>query len=114
MPNSDLGLDCCVPGGLGHRRAVLEESEWGGQTIFEAEKLDMVRPGGGVAAAHLENVLHHAVHCRAGVAPDVLKQAQCTDMEDSFNWEFTKKEEEGRSGRGLAQLEESSKNLVVE
>ena len=70
MPNSDHCLDSCVTGGFGHRRAVLEE--WGGQTIFEAEKLDMVQPSGGVAAAHLVYVLYHAVLCRAGVAPDVV------------------------------------------
>jgi hypothetical protein len=45
----------------------------GGQTIFEAEKLDMVRPSGGVAAAHLQYVLHHAGHCRAGVTSDVVE-----------------------------------------
>ena len=73
MPDSHPGLDSCIPGGLGHGRRVLEQSEWGWQTILEAEELNMVRPSGGVPAAHLQYVLYHAVHCGAGVAPDVLK-----------------------------------------
>ena len=68
-----LGLDSCIPCVVGHGRIVLEESEWGLQTILEEEELDMVLPSGGVPAAHLQNVLYHAVYCGAGVAPDVLK-----------------------------------------
>ena len=73
MPDSDLGLDHGVPGGLGDCRGALEEREWGGQTILDAEELDMVRPGGGVPATHLQYVLYHAVYCGSGVAPDVVK-----------------------------------------
>ena len=71
MPDSDLCLDHGVPGGLGG--GALEEREWGGQTVLDAEELNMVRPGRGVQAAHLQYVLHHAVYCGCGVAPDVLK-----------------------------------------
>ena len=70
MPDSDLGLDHGVPGGLGG--GALEEREWGGQTVLDAEELDMVRPGGGGTAAHLQYVLYHVVNCEAGVVVEMF------------------------------------------
>ena len=53
---------------------------WRGELILLAEKLNMISPGGGVAAAHLQDVQHYAMDSAVRVAPDVVEDAECPDV----------------------------------
>lgn len=88
--------------------------ESGGELILLAQKLNMISPGGGVAAAHLQDVHHNAMDSAVGVAPDVVEGAECPDVEYCFYWKFTKEEVQCRNWRRLAQLQEASEDFVLE
>ena len=40
----------------------------------------MISPGGGVAAAHLQDAQHYAMDSAVRVAPDVVEDAECPDV----------------------------------
>ena len=40
----------------------------------------MISPGGGVSAAHLQDVHHNAMDSAVRVAPDVVEDTACPDM----------------------------------
>ena len=52
----------------------------------------MISPGGGVAAAHLQDVHQNGMDSGVRVAPDVVEDTECPDMEHCFYWKFTKEE----------------------
>ena len=68
----------------------------------------MVGPGDGALAAHLEDVEDHGVDGGVGVAPNIMENAKCADMQDSFNRKFTQKKVYGWDRGGLAEFENSS------
>ena len=74
----------------------------------------MVCPGGGGAAAHLQDVHHDGIDSGVRIAPDVEEDTECSDVEHCFYWKLTKEEVQRRNWRGLAELQESSEDFLLE
>ena len=58
----------------------LQEGEGWWKSIFLADKLDMVGPGGGGAATHLQYVQEHGVDSAGRVAPDIVEEVECANV----------------------------------
>ena len=58
-----------------------------------ANKLDMIRPCGGLAGAHLQYV--SVEDSAGGVASYVVEYAQGTNVQHSLNWEFSQEKVNG-------------------
>ena len=81
---------------------------------MQTEQLDVVGPGCGVAATHLQDIHHHGMDRGAGIGPDVVQEAESPDVENCFNWELAEEEVECGDGRGAAEFEEASQHFVLE
>ena len=86
MPASYLSFDKAVPVFFGPRWLLKQDREWRGQTILEANKLNVVGPGCRVTATHFEQVHNHGVHGSLGITGDIMEEAESSDMEDTFSW----------------------------
>ena len=60
------------------------------QVILLTDDTDMVGPSGGVFVAGLQDVLEHSVDSAAGIAPNIMEEAKCTQMEHPFNRKLAK------------------------
>ena len=67
-----LGINQGIPLFLSPRMLLLQERERWRKAIFLADKLQVVRPGGGVAPAHFQNIYNHGVDCGVGVTPYIV------------------------------------------
>ena len=74
----------------------------------------MIAPGGGGGVAHLKNIQDHFIHRSVLVAPDVVENSQGIDVQDGFSREMTKKKVDGWNWRCVAELQDSSQDLVLE
>ena len=104
MPCCDLGLDEGSPGKFRGWWCTLEKSKGRGKTIHLGQKLDMIRPGCGTAFTHFHDILNHVEYCKAGIAPDIVEEAEGSDVLDALNRQFTKQKVKGWCWRRLAQL----------
>ena len=84
------------------------------KSILQAEEPYMVTPCCRVSLAHHQNVFNNLVDSSVRAGPDGVEECEGSNMNLAFSWELTRQEVERRSWRCRAQLEKTSKGLVLE
>ena len=79
-----------------------------------AQELDVVAPCCGVAVTHLHDVGDHFEDSGVGVGPDIVEQIEGVDVQGCLCGELTQKKMKCWDWAGLAQLEKTSQNFVME